>query len=72
MIPPDASALKWSLHSWSLGWKSCVVSPVAGSIAMIREPFRREHETQASARFSSVVAPPATRGATWSTWNVAS
>lgn len=71
-ISPDTSARKWSPHSWSLGWKSCVVSPVAGSTAMIREPFRREHETHASARFSSVVTPPAARGATWSTWNVAS
>jgi hypothetical protein len=34
--------------------------------------FPQEHETHASARFSSSVAPPATRGTTWSTWNVAS
>jgi hypothetical protein len=34
--------------------------------------FRSEHDTHASARFSSEVAPPAACGMTWSMWNVAS
>jgi hypothetical protein len=47
------------LGAWSLGWNSCAASPVPGSMAVVRAPFRSEHDTHASARFSSDVTPPA-------------
>jgi hypothetical protein len=58
-ISPETSAMKWSFHAWILGWNSCAASPVPGSMAVVRAPFRSEHDTHASARFSSDVTPPA-------------
>ena len=46
--------------------------PVSGSAADRRAALRKEHETQARARFPATVGPPATLGAMWSIWNVAS
>ena len=39
------------------GSNNRVSSPLAGSTALIRAPFRSEQETHASARFSKVVGP---------------
>ena len=45
---------------------SVTSSLVCGSIAVWRAALRNEHDTQANARFSAVVCPPAARGTIWS------
>ena len=54
------------------GLNRIVSLPVCGSLAVWRAAFRSEQETQARARLSREVCPPATTGMTWSMWNVAS
>jgi hypothetical protein len=46
--------------------KIFTVSPVSTSSISKRAPFLSEQDTQASAKFSGVVSPPATTGITWS------
>lgn len=53
------------------GLKIFTVSPVSTSLISMRAPFLSEQDTQARAKFSGVVSPPATTGITWSIWKVA-
>jgi hypothetical protein len=66
------SQRKCNSHASRRGSNNMASSPVCGSTVTKRAPFRSEHETQASARFSEVDCPPATTGTTWSMWKVAS
>ena len=47
---------------WRRGWKSVTLRPVRGSGAERRAALRSEHETQATARFSATIGPPAALG----------
>ena len=63
---------KCSVQTCVRGLKSGTSKPESGSTAACLAHLRREHETHAKARLSSLVGPPAARGTMWSTWKVAS
>jgi len=62
---------KCSFHTCCLGLKMETTSPVSFSSSFCRAPLRSEQETQARAKFSAIVSPPATTGTMWSIWKVA-
>jgi hypothetical protein len=61
----NASQRKWSPQRCRRGLNKGTVRPVRGSRPDRRDSFLSEHETQASARLSAVVVPPATLGTMW-------
>ncbi len=62
---------KCSFHACWRGLKIETTSPVSESSRFCRAPLRSEQETQARAKFSAIVLPPATTGTMWSIWKVA-
>jgi hypothetical protein len=62
----NAYQRKWSPQRCRRGLNKGTVRPVRGSRPDRRDSFLSEHETQASARLSAVVVPPATLGTMWS------
>ena len=53
---------KWLCHLSRRGLNNSTSFPVRESLARIRAAFLSEHDTQASARFSDFVSPPAESG----------
>jgi len=59
LLPAPAAGEKYAVIE-----DNRVSSSVAGSGALSRAPFRSEHDTHASDRFSNVVGPSSLRGTT--------
>jgi hypothetical protein len=55
---------KWSDHGSIRGLNMGTDARLRGSSTSVLAAFRNEHETQAKAKFSGIVNPPADRGLT--------